>query len=82
MSSTDYLNVIKKHIHRVAPEADLGKIKPSDDLGATLDIDSMDFYNLMVGISEELDVDIPEEEYGSLRSLKAVEEFLGKAVSS
>jgi len=81
MSNTDYLKVIKKHLHRVAPEADLDKVKPTDDLGAILDIDSMDFYNMMVGISEEMHVDIPEDEYGKLRSLKAIEDFLGNAVS-
>lgn len=72
-------NVIKIHLHKVAPEADLGALKPNDDLGSTLDIDSMDFYNMMVGISEELGVDIPEEKYGTLRSLKAIKEFLSAA---
>jgi len=76
MSDIDYSSIVKKHLHRVAPEADLNKLNPSDDLGNRLDIDSMDFYNMMVAISKELHIDIPEEKYGKLRSLKAIEDFL------
>lgn len=73
-------NIIKKHLHRVAPEADLDQLKDDDNLGPTLDLDSMDFYRIMVGISEDLRVDIPEEEYGNLRTLKNIKEFLRKSV--
>lgn len=76
----DIDSVIKKHLHRVAPEADLDHLQPQDDLGTVLDIDSMDFYNMMVGISEELQIEIPEERYGQLRSLKSIKEFLVESV--
>lgn len=72
--------VIRKHLHRIAPEADLDKLNPDEELGTTLDIDSMDFYNMMVGISEELQVEIPEEEYGQLRTLRSINEFLSESV--
>lgn len=72
--------VIKKHLHRAAPEVDLDKLRPDDDLGSALDIDSMDFYNMMVGISEELRIEIPEERYGKLRSLKSIKEFLSESL--
>jgi acyl carrier protein len=81
MTQTDVDSIIKKHLHRIAPEADLGQLKPDDDLGPTLDIDSMDFYNMMVGISEELHIDIPEERYGQLRSLKNIRAFLKESVN-
>lgn len=81
MSKTDFDSIIKKHLHRVAPEADLEKLQPEDDIGSTLDIDSMDIYTMMVAISEELHIDIPEEEYGKLRSLKKIESFLKQAVT-
>ncbi len=74
--STEIDTVVSKHLHRIAPEADLDQLNSDDDLGTTLDIDSMDFYNMMVGISEELQIDIPEEEYGQLRTLKSINKFL------
>lgn len=81
MNKSDIESVIKKHLHRVAPEAELDQLRPGDDLGATLDIDSMDFYNMMIAISEEMQVDIPEQEYGKLRSLEKIKDFLNEAVN-
>lgn len=76
---TDIDSIIKKHLHRVAPEADLEQLQPEDDLGSALDIDSMDFYNMMVGISKDLQVEIPEERYGDLRSIKSISDFLSES---
>lgn len=81
MNTTDIDTIIKKHLHRVAPEADLETLEPNEDLGRALDIDSMDFYNMMVALSEELKVDIPEEEYGKLRSLHRINQFLTESVN-
>lgn len=81
MRSTDINAVIKKHLHRVAPEADLENLNPDDDLGKALDIDSMDFYTMMVTISDELKVDIPEEEYSKLRSIRKIHQFLSESIA-
>lgn len=81
MNRADIESIIKKHLHQVAPETDLDQLQPDDDLGVALDIDSMDFYNVMVGVSEELGVDIPEEEYGDLRTLEKIKSYLQKVVS-
>jgi acyl carrier protein len=76
MNQSELEVIVKKHLHQAAPEANLDLLEPDDDIGRVLDIDSMDFYNMMVAISEELSVNIPEEEYGSLRTLKKIVEFL------
>lgn len=81
MTTEDINAIIKKHLHRVAPEANLDTLKPDEDLGRALDIDSMDFYNMMVAISEELSVEIPEEEYGDLRSLNKINQFLTESAA-
>jgi acyl carrier protein len=80
MSARDINAVIKKHLHRVAPEADLEALDPDDDLGRALDIDSMDFYTMMVTISDELKIDIPEEEYSKLRSINKISQFLTESI--
>jgi acyl carrier protein len=35
-----------------------------------LDIDSYDFLNFLIGLNEKLGVEVPEEDYGKLRSMK------------
>lgn len=77
MNRNDLETVVKKYLHRAAPEADLNRLNPDSDLGPTLDIDSMDFYTMMVALSEEFNIDIPEEEYGKLRTLNNILQFLG-----
>ena len=47
----------------VAPEADPATLAPDVSLRDQLDIDSMDFLNFLIGIHEELNVDIPEADY-------------------
>jgi len=80
MTNSNIETIIKKHLHRIAPEADLEQLHQDEELGPALDIDSMDFYNMMVGISEELGVEIPEEKYGQLTNLKSIKEFLQDSV--
>ena len=61
---------------KIAPEADARTLSPDDDLRQSLDIDSFDFLNFLVGIDEKLGVDIPEQDYGKLRTLKAIVDYL------
>ncbi len=79
MSNSELEKLVKKHLRSIAPEADLEELSPDDELGSALDIDSMDFYSMMVAISEELDVEIPEEEYGKLRDLNSIVRFLDRS---
>jgi acyl carrier protein len=52
----------------IAPEADLAGVKGSEDLRDALDLDSMDFLNLVIGLHEKLGIDIPEADYPKLFS--------------
>jgi acyl carrier protein len=61
--STDIRATVLAVLGRIAPEADLGSLPDDVDLREELDIDSIDFLNLMVGIYESLGVDVPEEDY-------------------
>ena len=61
---------------KIAPEADARSLSPDDDLRQALDIDSFDFLNFLVGIDEKLGVDIPEQDYGKLRTLKSIVDYL------
>jgi len=66
----------------IAPEADLGALDPAAPLRETLDLDSMDFLNFVVGLLEEIGIDVPESEYGQLSSLGACIEYLAARSAS
>jgi len=69
----------------IAPEADPATLAGDAPLRDQLDLDSMDFLNLLVGIHERTGIDIPESDYAQLASLDALVAYLvrgGPAVAN
>jgi acyl carrier protein len=56
-------------IRSVAPEVEEGELADGRPLREQVDLDSMDWLRVIVGVHEQLAVDIPESDYGKLRSL-------------
>jgi acyl carrier protein len=56
-------------IGQIAPEADLPRLNPDDDLQRALDIDSFDFLNVLIGLNQEIGVEVPEADYGQVNPL-------------
>jgi len=61
MSPTDIRAVVKDEIGRIAPEINFDSIEPDGDLREQIDIDSMDFLNLVTALHLRLGIDIPDE---------------------
>jgi acyl carrier protein len=71
----DIRGAIARVLARIAPEADLAAVPPEANLRRELDLDSVDFQNFLVGLSKELDRQIPDRDAGSLTSIAACEAF-------
>jgi acyl carrier protein len=54
---------------RIAPDVQTNEIDGALDLRDQLDIDSMDFLNLVIGVHKALGVEIPEADYPKLVTL-------------
>jgi len=65
---------------RIAPEADFDELSPDDNIQKTLDIDSFDFLNFIIGLNDELGVDIPESDYGQLTTLTDIISYISSPV--
>ncbi len=63
----------------VAPEADPNGIDPDTDLADQLDIDSMDFLNVVVAIHDQTGIEIPERDYPKLATLNDAVAYLTQA---
>jgi len=72
MSDAELRAVIAEVLAGIAPEADLAGVKDDEDLREALDLDSMDFLNLVIGLHERLGVDIPEADYPKLLTLEGM----------
>ncbi len=59
-----------------APEADFTTFSDNDNIRQTLEIDSFDFLNFMIGISDSFGIEIPEADYGKLVTLMDVMHYI------
>jgi acyl carrier protein len=66
-------------LHRIAPETDIDQVDPDARLQDELDIDSMDFLNLMTALYEEADIDVPERDYPQLATLNGCVAYVARA---
>jgi acyl carrier protein len=63
----------------VAPDIDPTAIDPDAELVEQLDIDSMDFLNIVVEINERTGIDVPERDYPKLSTLNDAVGYLAHA---
>lgn len=76
--SSDIRAVLLEELGNIAPEADLQALDPKADLREALDIDSMDFLNLITAIHNRLGVNVPEIDYPKLITLEGAIRYLEK----
>jgi acyl carrier protein len=65
----------------IAPEADFSTIATGKPLREQIDIDSFDFLNVIIRLSERLKMDIPEADYSQLATLDSIVDYLAKKAS-
>ncbi|MBL8413912.1 MAG: acyl carrier protein [Propionivibrio sp.] len=67
-------------VRRLAPEIDPTRIVPDKPLRTQIDLDSMDWLNVLASIHEKLGVNIPETDYGKLVTLDGVVAYLAEKI--
>jgi len=71
VNEDDARRVMARVIGAIAPEVELAGVPDDAELQQELDLDSMDFLNLVNGILEATGIDVPERDYPQLQSLGA-----------
>ncbi|HVC82272.1 MAG TPA: phosphopantetheine-binding protein [Chloroflexota bacterium] len=76
MTTAQIKEAVLRGLGQIAPEADLGSLAPRANIRETLDIDSFDFLNFLVGLNQALGVEIPESDYDQLTTLDDIVGYL------
>jgi len=76
MDINDTRALLERILADIAPEAALGEVGDDEDLRQALDLDSMDFLNVVVGLHEATAVEIPEADYPRLFTLTGMAAYL------
>lgn len=82
MTPNEIREAVLRALADVAPEADPATLRPDVDLRDQLDIDSMDFLNFVIGIHEQVDVEIPEGDYPRLQTLDQLVDYVVEKVAA
>jgi acyl carrier protein len=68
---------VQAALSRIAPEVALDDLDPGADLREEADLDSLDFLALVEALAADPGVEIPESDYGRVRSLDDLLAYLG-----
>jgi acyl carrier protein len=76
MNEQQAREVVLEALRAIAPEVSADEIDPRMPFQEQIDIDSMDFLNLVIGLQERTGVEIPERDYPKMSSLEACVDYL------
>jgi acyl carrier protein len=76
MTKEDCKQVVLDIIAEIAPDEDLSDVKPEVRLRDQLDLDSMDFLDIVMELRKQHGIEVPEEDYPKLASLDSCAEYL------
>jgi acyl carrier protein len=76
VTTDEIRQAVVRVLRDVAPEMRPEGLDPTANLRDTLDLDSVDFMNFVVGLHTALGVDVPEADYDKLASLDACVAYL------
>lgn len=76
MNREDVRTAVREAISKYAPEADLSALPQDAVIREELDLDSMDFLNVVTELHQKLRVDVPEADYGKMATLGSCVDYL------
>ncbi|ALK98136.1 phosphopantetheine-binding protein [Massilia sp. WF1] len=77
MNEQDLLAGVMAELTSIAPEVDPAGLTRTRLLREQVDLDSMDWLNFLIGLHRRFKIDIPESDYGKLRTLDDLTGYLG-----
>ena len=76
MNKKDLRDAIVNIISNIAPDEDIDNIKDGDPLRDQLELDSMDFLDIVLEIRKRYKIKIPEEDYPELQTMDSTINYL------
>ena len=76
MTKDECKQVVLEIIAEIAPDEDLSDVKPDVALREQLDLDSMDFLDIVMELRKKRGIEVPENDYGKLASLDSCADYL------
>jgi len=82
MNEEEIKNIIYQLLKKIAPDTEPSDLQPDENIREVLNIDSFDSLQFVVSLNEKLGVEIPEEDYGKISTLKSLMNYLLEKLKS
>lgn len=76
MSEEEIKKTIFQLLKQIAPDTEPSTLLPDENIREILDIDSFDTLQFLVSLNEKLRIEIPEEDYGKITTLKTLVNYI------
>lgn len=76
MTKDDIRDAVKIILSEIAPDEDLSDLEDDVEFREQLELDSMDFLDIVMELRKRYRVQIPEEDYPRLASMASTVEYL------
>lgn len=76
MTKEDVKKIVKDIIAEIAPDEDLSHLDDGQRLRDQLELDSMDFLDIVMELRKAHGIEVPEDEYPNLASLNSCADYL------
>jgi acyl carrier protein len=76
MNEEEIKIIIFQLLKKIAPDTEPSELQPDENIREVLNIDSFDSLQFIVSLNEKLGIEIPEEDYGKISTLKSLINYL------
>ena len=76
MTEEQVKQIVIDIINEIAPDEDTSNLKSEVNLRDQMDLDSMDFLDIVMELRKQHGIEVPEEEYPKLASLDSCADYL------
>lgn len=76
MTNEEIIQAVKNIIITIAPDEDVTGLKNDVSLRDQIELDSMDFLDIVMELRKRYGVNVPEEDYKALASLQSCVDYL------
>lgn len=76
MTEDQVKQIVIDIINEIAPDEDTSDLKAEINLRDQMDLDSMDFLDIVMELRKQHGIEVPEEDYPKLASLESCAEYL------
>ena len=76
MTEEQVKQIVIDIINEIAPDEDTSNLKSEVNLRDQMDLDSMDFLDIVMELRKQYGIEVPEEDYPKLASLESCADYL------